>query len=149
MRVRHLRLGQQRAGRLYAASAPWPPLPQAAGLRSACGSARGLGAELPPWKPRAPRTARRPFLPQAVYTGDRQNLRVEGGRLVITARREAGGDRGQRITSARIRSYGKFSVAPSAAAPAVRIEARISVPSGEPISCSERPGRPRARPLRA
>ena len=66
-----------------------------------------------------------------MYTGDRQNLRVEGGRLVITARREAGGDRGQRITSARIRTFGRFQVAPCAEYPTVKIKARIRLPSGE------------------
>ena len=56
---------------------------------------------------------------------------MEGGNLVIQGQAEPPGTL-PRYTSARVRTFGKFSVAPGAAHPAVRIEARIRLPEGGP-----------------
>lgn len=63
-----------------------------------------------------------------MYTNERANLRVEGGNLVISAVRKPNGN----ITSARIRTLGKFSIAPSDTYKTIKVEARIKLPVGEP-----------------
>ena len=65
-----------------------------------------------------------------VYTERRENVRVEKGALVIEARRDATGEHAGQVTSARLRTAGRFSVAPSPAWPVVRVEARIKLPKG-------------------
>lgn len=62
---------------------------------------------------------------QQYYTSRTQNLTVSGGALHIVARRENFG--GWSYTSARIRTAGKFEVLYG------RIEARITIPSGQGI----------------
>lgn len=63
------------------------------------------------------------------YTSRPENVRLEQGRLVITARRETytGPDGTRQYTSGRIRTQGKFSQAYG------RFEARIRVPYGQGI----------------
>lgn len=55
-----------------------------------------------------------------------QNVWTEGGRLVIEARREADGA----LTSARIRTLGRFAIAPSAAYKTIKVEASMQLPQG-------------------
>lgn len=62
------------------------------------------------------------------YTDLPANLAVRRGSLVLQAVRSA--DPGLPYTSARVRTFGKFGVAPSAAYPLIRIQARIKVPQG-------------------
>ncbi|KAL4426027.1 hypothetical protein ABPG75_010043 [Micractinium tetrahymenae] len=66
-----------------------------------------------------------------VYTGRRVNVRVQSGSLVITAQAEHAGSPYGRYTSARLRTSGRFAVAPSATYPRVRIEARIKLSAGD------------------
>lgn len=62
---------------------------------------------------------------------------MQSGSLVITARAEPAGSPYSRYTSARIRTAGRFAVAPSAAHPVIRVEARIKLPAGEPVFVQE------------
>ena len=63
------------------------------------------------------------------YDATPRNIRVRGGRLALRAVHDpASAERP--FTSARIRTWGKFSVAPSKQHPTVRIEARMRVPAG-------------------
>lgn len=70
-----------------------------------------------------------------VYTSDTSNLRLEsvgGGKkhLVIEARYNPTAPEGQQFTSARIRTYSRFSVAPGPVHRRVRIEARLKATPG-------------------
>ncbi|PSC67185.1 vacuolar sorting-associated 8-like protein isoform X1 [Micractinium conductrix] len=65
------------------------------------------------------------------YTGRSENVRVEGGTLVIQAQAEPPGRPSGRYTSSRLRTAGRFSVAPSAAHPLIRIQARIKMSPGD------------------
>lgn len=64
------------------------------------------------------------------YTDLPANLAVRGGTLVLRAVRSAVPGSDPSYTSARVRTFGKFGVAPSAAFPLIRIQARIKVPQG-------------------
>jgi beta-glucanase (GH16 family) len=66
------------------------------------------------------------------YTDLPSNLRVEGGNLVLQAMLDptARAIRDQPYTSARVRTFGKYAVRPSSAAPVIKVEARIKVPFG-------------------
>ncbi|KAL4451764.1 hypothetical protein ABPG75_007426 [Micractinium tetrahymenae] len=64
------------------------------------------------------------------YTDLPANLAVRRGMLVLQAVRSTEAGVAQQYTSARVRSFGKFGIAPSAAYPLIRIEARIKVPLG-------------------
>lgn len=74
---------------------------------------------------------------QEFYADRTQNLRVEGGKLVITAMYEStptlfptASSPDAFYTSARIRTFRHYSVRPTAQYPTVRVEARIKVPAG-------------------
>lgn len=66
------------------------------------------------------------------YTDLPQNLRLEDGKLVLQAVYDpaARAIRDQPYTSARVRTFGKYAVAPSQAHPTIKVEARIKVPAG-------------------
>ncbi|KAL4422126.1 hypothetical protein ABPG77_003411 [Micractinium sp. CCAP 211/92] len=64
------------------------------------------------------------------YTDLPANLAVRRGSLVLQAVRDSNPGTAPQYTSARVRTFGQFGVAPSAAYPLIRIQARIKVPQG-------------------
>jgi hypothetical protein len=73
---------------------------------------------------------------QEYYTSSRDNVRLEGSMLVLQAQQSDPANP-YSTTSGRIHTLDKFSVAPSAEFPTIRIEARMKLPRGEYQSTSQ------------
>jgi hypothetical protein len=73
---------------------------------------------------------------QEYYTSSRDNVRLENSHLVLQAQQSDPANPWS-TTSGRIHTLDKFSVAPSAEFPTIRIEARMKLPRGEHESTSQ------------